>query len=131
MAHERLNQPILPEALSDVVSDLAELFQKELRLARAELSSNISTKVRGGIWLGIAGLLGLLALVLILGALVAWIVTFGDSLHLASLIVAAGVALIAVLAYYAGRSEAMAKIAPARTINQVRQDIETAKEQLT
>ena len=131
MAHERFNQPSLPEALSDVVSDLAELFQKELRLARAELSSNISTKVRGGIWLGIAGLLGLLALVLILGALVAWIVTFGDSLHLASLIVAAGVALIAVLAYYAGRSEAMAKIAPARTINQVRQDIETAKEQLT
>ncbi|HZI49617.1 MAG TPA: phage holin family protein, partial [Pyrinomonadaceae bacterium] len=93
MAHERLNQPSLPEALSDVVSDLAELFQKELRLARAELSSNISTKVRGGIWLGIAGLLGLLALVLILGALVAWIVTFGVSLHLAFLIVAAGVAL--------------------------------------
>lgn len=121
----------LPEALSDVVSDLAELFQKELRLARAELSSNISTKIRGGIWLGIAGLLGLLALVLILGALVAWIVTFGVSLHLAFLIAAAGVALIAVLAYYAGRSEAGAEIAPARTMNQVRQDIETAKEQLT
>ena len=131
MAHERLNQPSLPEALSDVVSDLAELFQKELRLARAELSSNISTKIRGGIWLGIAGLLGLLALILILGALVAWIVTFGVSLHLAFLIVAAGVAVIAVLAYYAGRSEAGAEIAPARTMNQVRQDIETAKEQLT
>jgi len=131
MAHERFNQPSLPEALSDVVSDLAELFQKELRLARAELSSNISTKIRGGIWLGIAGLLGLLALILILGALVAWIVTFGVSLHLAFLIVAAGVAVIAVLAYYAGRSEAWAEIAPARTMNQVRQDIETAKEQLT
>ena len=131
MAHERFNQPSLPEALSGVVSDLAELFQKELRLARAELSSNISTKIRGGIWLGIAGLLGLLALILILGALVAWIVTFGVSLHLAFLIVAAGVAVIAVLAYYAGRSEAGAEIAPARTMNQVRQDIETAKEQLT
>ena len=94
-------------------------------------SLRIFPKVRGGIWLGIAGLLGLLALVLILGALVAWIVTFGVSLHLAFLIVAAGVALIAVLAYYAGRSEARAKIAPARTMNQVRQDIETAKEQLT
>jgi len=131
MAHERFNQPSLPEALSGVVSDLAELFQKEVRLARAELSSNISTKIRGGIWLGIAGLLGLLALILILGALVAWIVTFGVSLHLAFLIVAAGVAVIAVLAYYAGRSEARAEITPARTMNQVRQDIETAKEQLT
>ena len=112
MAHERFNQPSLPEALSGVVSDLAELFQKEVRLARAELSSNISTKIRGGIWLGIAGLLGLLALILILGALVAWIVTFGVSLHLAFLIVAAGVAVIAVLAYYAGRSEARAEIVP-------------------
>src|SRR4029078_10654796 len=120
MAHERLNHPSLPKALSDVVSDLAELFQKELRLARAELSSNISTKIRGGIWLRIAGPLGLLALILLLGALVAWVVTFGVSLHLAFLIVAAGVAVIAVLAYYAGRSEARGESAPARTMNKTR-----------
>jgi hypothetical protein len=121
----------LPEALSDTLSDLADLFRKELQLARAELSSNVSTKLRGGIWLGIAGLFAVLAVALILGALVAWITTFNVSLHVSFLIVAAGVGIVAVLAYFAGRSEAQAELTPSRTIRQVKQDIETTKEQLT
>ena len=117
--------------LSDALSDFADLFRKELRLAQAELSSNVSTKLRGSIWLAIAGLFALLALALILGGLVAWITTFDVSLHFAFLIVAAGVGLVAVLAYAAGRSEAHAELIPSRTISQVKQDIETTKEQLT
>ena len=70
MARERLRQPSLGETFSEVLGDLADLFQKELRLARAELSANLSAKVRGSIWFGLAGLLGLLALGLMLGALV-------------------------------------------------------------
>jgi VIT1/CCC1 family predicted Fe2+/Mn2+ transporter len=131
MARDRLRQPSLPEALSDTLSDFADLFRKELQLARAELSSKISTKLRGGIWLGMAGLFAVLAVALILGALVAWITTFNVSLHVSFLIVAAGVALVAVLAYFAGRSEAQAELTPSRTIRQVKQDIETTKEQLT
>ena len=131
MASERLSQRSLPEALSDTLSDLADLFRKELQLARAELSSNVSTKLRGGIWLGIAGLFAVLAVALILGALVAWITTFNVSLHVSFLIVAAGVGIVAVLAYFAGRSEAQAELTPSRTIRQVKQDIETTKEQLT
>jgi VIT1/CCC1 family predicted Fe2+/Mn2+ transporter len=130
MARDRLRQPSLPEALSDTLSDFADLFRKELQLARAELSSKISTKLRGGIWLGMAGLFAVLAVALILGALVAWITTFNVSLHVSFLIVAAGVALVAVLAYFAGRSEAQAELTPTRTIRQVKQDIETTKEQL-
>ena len=131
MARERVRQPSLPEAFSEVLSDFADLFRKELRLARAELSSNVSTKLRGGIWLGLAGLFGVLGLVLILGALVAWITTLNVSLHLAFLIVAAGLALLAVFAYFAGRDEAQAALTPSRTISQVKQDIEITKEQLT
>ena len=131
MARERLRKPSLPEVLSDALSDFADLFRKELRLAQAELSSNVSTKLRGSIWLAIAGLFALLALALILGGLVAWITTFDVSLHFAFLIVAAGVGLVAVLAYAAGRSEAQAELVPSRTISQVKQDIETTKEQLT
>ena len=101
MARERLRKPSLPEVLSDALSDFADLFRKELRLAQAELSSNVSTKLRGSIWLAIAGLFALLALALILGGLVAWITTFDVSLHFAFLIVAAGVGLVAVLAYAA------------------------------
>lgn len=131
MARERLRQPNLPEVLSEVLGDFADLFGKELRLARAELSSNISAKFRGGVWLGLACLFGLLALVLLLGALVAWITTFEVNLHIAFLIVAAGIALLAVFAYLAGRNEIQADLMPSRTISQVKQDIETTKEQLT
>lgn len=131
MARERLRQPSLPEAFSEVLSDLADLFRKELRLARAELSANVSTKLRGGLWLGLASLFGLAAFALVLGGLVSWITTFDVTLHVAFLIVAAGVGLLAILAYLVGRKEAQTELAPSRTISQVKQDIETTKEQLT
>jgi hypothetical protein len=131
MARERDGQLSLPEALSEVLSDFADLLRKEFRLARVELSSNLSAKIRGGIWLGVAGLFGLLAVALLLGALVAWITTFNVSLHFAFLIVAAGVALLAIFAYFAGWNEARADLTPSRTIRQVKRDIETTKEQLT
>jgi hypothetical protein len=131
MARERLSQPSLPEVLSEVLGDFADLFRKELRLARAELSSNISAKMRGGVWLGLAGLFALLAVGLVLGALVTWITTFNVSLHAAFLIVAGATGLLAVFAYFAGRSEIQVELAPTRTIHQVKQDIETTKEQLT
>ena len=131
MDRERIRQASLPEAFSEVLSDLADLFRKELRLARAELSANISAKLRGGIWLGLASLFSLAAFALVLGGLVSWITTFDLSLHLAFLMVGAGVGLLATLAYLAGRKEAQTELTPSRTIGQVKQDIETTKEQLT
>jgi uncharacterized membrane protein YqjE len=132
MARERVSQqPGLPEVFSEVLSDFADLLRKELNLASAELSSNMSARLRGIVWVGLAGVLALAAFALILGALVAWITTFEISLHVAFMIVAAGVAVLAAIAYFAGSTEAKAELKPRRTINQVRQDIETAKEQLT
>jgi hypothetical protein len=131
MNRERLKHPTLPEAFSEVLSDVAELFRKELRLAKAELASNVSTKLRGGIWLAIAGLLGLAAFALVLGSLVSWVATLDISLPAAFLIVAAGVGLAAILTYLAGRKDADKALAPSRTIRQVKQDIDITKEQLT
>ena len=131
MARERLKQSSLPETFSQVLGDLADLFRKELRLARAELSSNASAKLRGGIWLALAGIFGLASLALVLGALVAWITSLDVSLYVAFLIVAAGVGLLAVAAYFAGQKDAQAELTPSRTISQVKRDIEITKEQLT
>ena len=131
MARERLKQSSLPETFSQVLGDLADLFRKELRLARAELSSNASAKLRGGIWLGLAGVFGLASLALILGALVAWITSLDVSLPVAFLIVAAGVGLLAVAAYFAGQKDAQGELTPSRTISQMKRDIEITKEQLT
>jgi hypothetical protein len=131
MALERIKDAALPSAVSDVVADLAELFQKELRLARAEISNKIATKLQAGVWMSAAGVLGLIALVFALQAAAFWIASYGISMHWSCLIVAGAIAAIAVIAFLKGRADAQEELAPNRTIKQVKRDISTVKEQLT
>ncbi len=51
MAYEQLKNATLPRTLSDVFAGLADLFQKEMRLARAEVTSILSAKLEAGIWM--------------------------------------------------------------------------------
>jgi hypothetical protein len=131
MPSDRLRNSTLPRALSDVLADLADLFQKELRLARAELSAKLATRLRAGIWLSTAAVLGLLAGILLVQALVVWITTLGVSLHSSCFMVAAVMAAAGALAYYIGRVDAREVLTPNRTMHQINKDIDTAKEQLT
>ena len=131
MALERLKDAALPHVVSSVVADLADLFQKEMRLARAELSAKISTKIQAGVWMSAAGVLGLIAALLVVQAAVFGIASYGIALHWSSLIVAGVVAAIAAIFFFKGRSDAKEELAPTRTINQVKRDIATAKEQLS
>ena len=41
----------VPNAFSKVVTDLADLMQKEMQLARAELSEKLSISIRAGVWM--------------------------------------------------------------------------------
>jgi hypothetical protein len=122
---------VLPESFSDVVADLSDLLQKEMRLARAELSDKITTKLRAGIWMSAAGVFGLIAILLVLQGIVLGIASYGIALHWSCLIVAGVVAAIAALAYAKGRAGVQEELAPTRTIHQVKQDIAAAKERLT
>lgn len=131
MALERLKDAALPHVVSSVVADLADLFQKEMRLARAELSAKISTKIQAGVWMSVAGVLGLIAALLVVQAAVFAIASYGIALHWASLIVAAVAAVLALIFFFKGRSDAKEELAPTRTINQVKRDIAIAKEQLS
>ena len=131
MAREHTRQARFPEAFTEVLSDFGDLFTKEVRLAKAEMSENISTKIRGGLWLAVAGLFFVLAIALVLGAAVVWLTTLDIRLHFAFLIVAAVMALSAAVSYLIGRSEAQAALTPIRTVTQVQRDIVTTKEQLT
>jgi hypothetical protein len=131
MAPERLQDATLPHTLSEVVADLADLFQKELRLAKAEISDKISTKLNAGIWMAAAGVLGLLAVIFLLQAIVFAIARSGIPLHWSALIVAGGLAVIAAAAFLKGRSDAQEDLRPDRTITQLKRDLSTAKEQLT
>jgi hypothetical protein len=131
MALDRLKDGSLPDALSSVVGDLADLFQKEMRLARAELSAKLATKLQAGVWMSAAGVLGLVAALLVVQAAVFGIASYGIALHWASLIVAGAVAVLAAAFFLKGRSDAKEELAPTRTINQVKRDIATAKEHLS
>jgi putative superfamily III holin-X len=131
MAYERVKNAALPHAVSDVVADVADLFRKEVRLARAEISAKIGTKLQAGIWMSAAVVLGLIAGLLVVQAIVFGIANTGIALHWSCLIVAAVLAAVAGLSYAKGRADAEEDLTPTRTLQQVKRDISTAKEQLT
>jgi hypothetical protein len=125
------NKPTVPQLVSEVLSDSADLFRKELRLARAEVTLNLTQKFHGALWFAIAGLFATLCLAFALAALSVWMATFSLPLHLTLLWVAGLSGLLSLGAILLGKSMVERGLAPARTINQVSQDIQTAKEQFT
>jgi uncharacterized membrane protein YqjE len=125
-------QSSLPNAVSKVIADLADLMQKEVRLARAELSEKLSITFRAGIWMSAAALLSIVAVLLVVQASVlALSAATGIALHWSSLIIAAVLAAAACAAFAKGRADVPSQIAPDRAISHVKQDIAAAKEQFT
>jgi len=122
---------MLPSAFSNVLSDIAELFQKEVQLAKAEFSSKLSTKLRGGVWMLAASALFLLACAIFSEALVIWITTFGIALHMACLIVGGVLLVLASVAFITGRGDVSEDLTLSRSIHHIKEDIRTTKEQLS
>jgi hypothetical protein len=122
---------ILLNAVSDLMSDVSDLVRKEVRLAQAETVEAIKAKAQLALWSAVAGLLGLIALLLIIQAIVFGIASLGLALHWASLITAGFLALCAAGAFFYGKSRAAAPLVPQRAIRQVKEDVRTAREQIT
>ena len=122
----------LPNAFSRVIADLADLMQKEMRLARAELSEKLSITIRAGVWMSVAAVLAILAALLVVQACVLGLsAATGIALHWSSLIVAALLAAAGGAAFAKGKADVPEQLAPDRAIHQVKQDIAVAKEQFT
>ena len=122
----------LPNAFSRVITDLADLMQNELRLARAELSEKLSIPIRAGVWMSVAAVFAIVATLLVVQACVLGLSgATGIALHWSSLIVAALLAAGGGAAFAKGKADVPEKLAPDRAINQVKQDIAVAKEQFT
>ena len=128
---EHLKNSTLPHVLTDLVGDLADLVQKELRLAKVEVSDKVATKLRGSLWLVVAGVIGFVVFLLLVQAAVFAIASFGFAMHWSCLIVAAVLAAAAVGIYAKARAGVQEGLTPSRTIHQIQQDVRTAKEQLT
>jgi putative superfamily III holin-X len=122
----------LPNAFSRVITDLADLMQKEMRLARAELSEKLSLTIRAGVWMSVAGALAIVAALLVVQSCVLGLsAASGIALHWSSLIVAALLAAAGGAAFAKGKADVPDQVAPDRALNQVKQDIAVAKEQFT
>jgi putative superfamily III holin-X len=122
----------LPDAFSKVITDLADLMQKEMRLAQAELSEKLSISIRAGVWMSVAVALAIVGGLLIVQAIVLGLsAATGMALHWSCLVVAAVLAGAAGAAFTKGKADVPHQLTPDRTINQVKQDIAIAKEQFT
>ena len=130
MAHEQLRSSTIVRSLADVVESLSALWQKEVQLARAELSTNVSAKLHGGLWLGVSAGLFIVALLLCLQSVVFGLASYGVALHWSFLIVAGGAAVLAALAFLIGHTDADRSVLPKRAIHQIQQDVVLSKEQL-
>jgi len=131
MAYERLRNSGLTQALSDLFGDLGDLVQKEIQLAKAEITDKITSRLRASVWMVAAGFFGLIAALLVVEAAVFALASLGLELHWACLLVAAVLAAAGAAAFYHGRSVAESELLPTRSVRQITQDIKTAKEQLT
>ena len=131
MAHERLRNSGLTQALTDLLADLADLLRKELQLAKTEITEKIASRLRASVWMVVAGVLGMVAAFLLVEAAVFAIASFGIALHWSCLLVAAVLAAGATAASFQGQAAAQDELLPTRTAKQISQDIKIAKEQLT
>ncbi len=131
MAGESLKDSALLQSVKDLFSDLADLLQKEFRLARAEMTAALTGAVQAGVWMAAAGLLGLIAALFFLQAVVFGIASLGVGVGWASLIVAVLLAASAAGAFFYGRSLTKGSVAPKRTLRQINEDIGAVREQLT
>jgi hypothetical protein len=131
MAFEPLQNSMAARVIADLLGDLSDLIQKEIRLARAEVMDKISRRLEASVWFAVAGLLGFVAALLVLEAIVFGIASLGLPLHWSCLVVAVAVAAAAGGAFYYGRVSSRESLVPTRSVRQINADLRTAKEQLS
>ena len=131
MAHDAIRNSTLVRTVGDVLGDLSDLVQKEIRLARAEFTAKMTSGVQAGLWMLVAALLGFVASLLVIEAIVFALASFGLAIYWACLLVAGVLAVSGAAAFAYGRSAANEMLVPMRGAGQINEDIRTIREQLT
>lgn len=130
MAHEASYSAFL-QTIAGLVSDVADLVQKELALARAEITAKVTERIESVAWFAVAGVLGFVVLLLLAQACVFGLIAAGLAPGWAAVVVALAVAILAAAAFVYGRSAARGTALPRRSLQQINEDIRTVKEQLS
>ena len=118
----------LSELLSDVTTEIATLFRKEVELAKAETSEQVSRAAKAGGMLGAAAVIGFLDLILFSFA-AAWALSEIVPEGVAFLIVAVLFAVVAGVLAMAGKKRlATINPMPNQTVQTLRDDVQVAKD---
>jgi hypothetical protein len=121
----------LGQLFGDLSRQLGTLVQKEIQLAKTEVTSRVTTVSRDAAMLGAGGALayGALLIALVAVSLLLW--ELGVSPWLAFLLVALVVGVIAAVLIQRGRAELQkTDLAPRQTIETLKEDAEWAKQQV-
>ncbi len=127
------HQRSAPEIVSDLFLQTTTLLQKEVQLARAEMSENVATAARG-IGMIVAGAVLLIpALVILLQAGVSAIVErLGLPTYWSSLIVGGVVLIVGLILLLIGMNRLkMENLKPSRTVHQLQRNASVASEQMS
>jgi len=130
MQFDGIRNSALVRALADLLDDLPDLLQKEIRLAQAETVAKIKDGVQASVWIVVAALLGLVAFFILIQAAIFGIASLGLALHWSCLIVAVAIGGCAAAAYLYGRSTMPNTLVPTRSVSQVNEDVRIMKEEL-
>lgn len=118
----------LSELLSDVTTEIASLFRKEVELAKAETSEQVSRAAKAGGMLGAAAVIGFLDLILFSFAL-AWALSEVVPEGVAFAIVGVLFAIVAGVLAMAGKKRlANVNPMPNQTVQTLRDDVQVAKD---
>ena len=129
MTHETFGRVSATGLIADTFNDLSDLLRKEMRLASAEMSQSVTAGIRASVMMAVGGAFMLMALLIALGGLV--LVLYGFDLSVASFMVAGGTGLVGLLLLLAARAQLSAsRLAPTRSLGQMREAIRTTKEHL-
>lgn len=124
----RTEERSLSELLSDVTDEIATLFRKEVELARAETSEQVSRAAKAGGMLGAAAVIGFLDLILFSFA-AAWALSEVVPEGVAFLIVAVVSTVVAGVLAMAGKKRlASVNPMPDQTVQTLKADVQVAKD---
>jgi hypothetical protein len=129
MTGTRLNRPIF-DIIGDAAQNLTNLVRAESRLARAEVAENIGRAGAGVGMMAFGAILAIPALVVLLEAAVAALISSGMSAAVAAVIVGGAALLIGLVLLMVGmRRLKAASLVPDRTIHQLQRDATMATQE--